>query len=280
MRKVCLVAIVGLMAPGLAGAQGLGPRTVLPMHVPCAELPIAAEPTIPLTVAASERGDGRLILSLGELVVIHAGTDQGLARGQSFLAHHVDRGRAGYNGNWDGYTGVRFGRDGFHGGLRATAHLTVERINERFSLARIVKACDQVQVGDYLAPVALPALPTPTAAGAPDFDDRATVLFGRDLRETFGDGDILSIDRGSSHGVTPGMRFMLFHTPERGRLYRLPGGGATNHVPASGMPLSERGEAVVLDVTENTARAIVVRVREFIRLGDTAVRVVPGKVWQ
>ena len=280
MRKVCLVAIVGLMVPGLAGAQGLGPRTVLPMHVSCAELPIAAEPTMPLTVAASERGDGRLILSTGELVVIEAGTDQGLARGQSFLAHHFDRGRANYHGNWDGYTGMRFGRDGYKGGLRATALLTIERINERFSLARIVKACDQVQVGDLLAPAALPTLPTPTAAGAPEFDDRAMVMVGRDLRQTFGDGDILSINRGSSHGVTPGMRFSLFHTPDSATLYRLPGGGMPNHVPASGMPLSERGEVVVLDVAENTSRAVVVRVREFIQIGDTAVRVIPGKVWQ
>ena len=280
MRNVSLVAIVGLLVPGLAGAQGLGPRTVLPMHVPCAELPIAAEPTIPLTVAAAERGDGRLILSTGEMVVIQAGTAQGLARGQSFLAHHVDRGREDYNGNWDGVSGVRFGRDGYQGGLRATALLTIERIDERFALARIVKACDQVQVGDYLAPVAVPALPAPTAAGAPDFDDRAMVMFGRDLREMFGDGDILTINRGSTHGVTPGTRFALFHSPERGTLYRMPAGGAIDHVPAKGMPLSERGEAVVLDVTENTSRAIVVRVREFIQLGDTAVRVVPGKVWQ
>jgi hypothetical protein len=58
-------------------------------------------------------------------------------------------------------------------------------------------------------------------------------------------------------------------------LYRLPGGGAVDHVPATGMPLSERGEAVVLDVAETTSRAIVVRVREYIQLGDTAVRVVP-----
>jgi hypothetical protein len=40
------------------------------------------------------------------------------------------------------------------------------------------------------------------------------------------------------------------------------------------MPLSERGEAVVLDVAETTSRAVVVRVREFVTIGDTAVRVV------
>ena len=136
-----------------------------------------------------------------------------------------------------------------------------------------------MQVGDYLAPVALPALPAPSAAGAPDFDDRAMVVFGRDLREVFGDGDILNINRGSSHGVTPGMRFALFHSPNADVLSHARWRHARSRA-RKGMPLSERGEAVVLDVTENTSRAVVVRVREFIQLGDTAVRVVPGRVWQ
>ena len=262
MRNGCLVAIVGLLLPGAAGAQGLGPRTLLPMQVQCAELPLTSAPTVPLTVAASERGDGRMVLSLGEMAVIQAGTTQGLSLGQTFAARRVDRGRENYNGNWDGYNGVRFGGDGYYGGMRTIALLTVERIDERWALARIVKACDQVEVGDSLAPLAQPQLPAPDAAGAPDFEDRAMVLFGRDLREVFGDGDILSNNRGTSHGVTPGMRFALFHTP---------GGG---------MPLSERGEVVVLNVDENTSRAVVVRVREYIQLGDTAVRVVPGRVWK
>lgn len=256
MRNACLVAVVGWLIPGIAGAQGLGPRTVLPVQVQCAGMPVSAPPATPMIVAASERGDGRTVLSLGELAVIEAGTAQGLALGQTFTAQHVDRGRENYNGNWDGYQGLRFGSDGYYGGTRAIALLTIERIDERFSLARIIKACDQVEVGDLLAPVVLNALPAPAAGGQPDFSDRAQVLFGRDLREVFGDGDILSIDRGSNHGVTPGTRFALYHDPK------------------NGMPLSERGEAVVLDVTETTSRAVIVRVREFVASGDTAVRVV------
>jgi hypothetical protein len=259
MRNGCLVAIVGLLLPGAAGAQGLGPRTLLPMQVQCAELPLTSAPTVPLTVAASERGDGRMVLSLGEMAVIQAGTTQGLSLGQTFAARRVDRGRENYNGNWDGYEGVRFGGDGYYGGMRTIALLTVERIDERFALARIVKACDQVEVGDVLAPVQMTPLPAAAAAGQPDFNDRAAVLFGRDLREVFGDGDVLSINRGSNHGITPGTRFALYHNPK------------------NGMPLSERGEAVVLDVTETTSRAVVVRVREFVSIGDTAVRVVPGQ---
>lgn len=256
MRNACLAAIVGVVVPGAAGAQDLGPRTVLPMHVQCAAMPVTAAPAVTLTVAASERGDGRQVLSLGELAVIPAGTTQGLSLGQTLAAHHVDRGRANSNGNWDGREGVRFGRDGYYGGTRAIALLTVERIDAQFALARIVKVCDQVEVGDRLEPVVLTELPTAAGAGQPDFSDRALVLFGRDLREVFGDGDVLSIDRGSNHGVTAGTRFALYHNPK------------------NGMPLSERGEAVVLDVTETTARAVIVRIREFVSIGDTAVRVV------
>ena len=261
MRNAFLVALMGLAVPAAADAQGLGEKTILPMHIPCAELPLTETPAIPLTIAASERGDGRLALSLGELAVIKGGTSVGLAIGQSFVSRRVDRGREDYNGNWDGYQGVRFGRNGYLGGLRATALLTVERIDERFALARIVRACDQVEVGDYLEPVAIPTLPAVDATGAPDFDDRAMVLFGKDLRQIFGDGDILSIDRGRSHDVTPGMRFALYRDPK------------------NGTHLAERGEAVVLDVAETTARAVVIRVKEFIEIGDTAVRVVPGKPW-
>lgn len=256
MRNGCLVAIVGLLVPGAAGAQDLGPRTLLPMQVQCSAMPVTDAPVVTLSVAASERGDGRQVLSLGELAVIQAGTAQGLAIGQTLAAHHVDRGRADFHGNWDGYTGVRFGRDGYHGGTRAIALLAIERIDEQFALARIVKACDQVEVGDRLTPVVLPDLPAAAGPGQPDFSDRAQVLIGRDLRELFGDGDVLSIDRGSNHGITPGTRFALYHNPK------------------NGMPLSERGEAVVLDVAETTSRAVVVRVREFVSSGDTAVRVV------
>lgn len=257
MRNACLVAIVGWLVPGVAGAQDLGPRTLLPMQVQCAAMPVIDPPAMTLSVAASERGDGRQVMSLGELAVIQAGTSQGLALGQTLAAHHVDRGRENSHGNWDGYTGVRFGRDGYYGGTRATALLTIERIDAQFALARIVKACDQVEVGDRLAAVVMPELPAADGAGQPDFSDRALVLFGRDLREVFGDGDVLSIDRGSNHGITPGTRFALYHNPK------------------NGMPLSERGEAVVLDVAETTSRAVIVRIREFVSIGDTAVRVVP-----
>jgi hypothetical protein len=259
MRNAILVGVLSVTAPALAAAQGLGPRTLTPWQVQCADIPLSGPPAVPLRVEASERGDGRLVASTGELVVIRAGTDQGLSLGQNFVARHVDRVNVDYTGVRADRPGVRFGRDGYYGGVRSTALLTIERIDARFSLARIVKACDQVEVGDILEPAVVPPIPAAAAMGPEDFDDRAAVLFGRDLRTEFGDGDILSINRGSAHGVTPGTRFSLFHV-------------LTNDVP-----MSERGEAVVLDVAETTSRAVLVRVRDVVQAGDVAVRRAAGQ---
>jgi hypothetical protein len=254
MRQAWLVGVLGVALPAVAGAQGLGPRTLTNWQVQCADLPATVAPSAPLSVAASERGDGRLAIGPGELVVIAAGTDAGLTLGQALVARRPDRGREGYNGAKPGQNGVLFGRSGYYGGVRSTAVLAVERIDARFALARVVKACDQVEVGDLLEPAVLAPLPAAAAMGPEDFDVRAMVMFGRDLRETFGDGDVLSIDQGSAHGILPGTRFSIYH------------------VQGNDLPMSERGEAVVLDVAETTSRAVLVRVRDLVQSGDVAVR--------
>jgi hypothetical protein len=217
-------------------------------------------------VAASERGDGRRAIAPGELVVIAAGTDQGLKLGQALVSRRTDRGREGYNGVKPGGPGVVFGRSGYHGGVRSTALLAIERIDARFALARVVKACDQVEVGDPLEPAVIPDLPAAAAMGPENFDDRAMVMFGRDLREVFGDGDVLSINRGSKDGVTPGTRFSLFAVQRDDR-----------HMWRSDIPMSERGEAVVLEVSETTSRAVLVQVLGVVHSGDVAVRRAAGQ---
>lgn len=268
MRTGLLVGVLGVALPAVAAAQGLGPRTLTNWQVQCADLPTTTPPTAPLSVAASERGDGRLVIAPGELAVIAAGTDQGLKLGQALVARRVDRGRENYNGVRPGREGVVFGRSGVYGGVRATALLTIERIDARFALARVVKACDQVEVGDLLEPAVVEPLPTAAAMGPENFDDRAMVMFGRDLREAFGDGDVLSINRGSKDGVTPGTRFSLYSVQRGTVLYT---------VQAGTLPMSERGEAVVVEVGETTSRAVVVRVRDTVRSGDVAVRRTAGQ---
>lgn len=244
MRIRALVVVLALAAPAAAAAQDLGPRTVVPMHVACADVVVTdLPPSATLAVAGAQRGDGRLSLALGDAAVINAGTAQGLAVGQAFFARRHERQRMGPRSGPVPYVGVR-----------TTGLLVIEAVDERYAVARVRQSCDSVVVGDYLEPAVVPALPAVAAAGAPDFSDRATVLFGEDLREAFGDGDVLSIDRGSNHGVAPGTRFALYKDPQ------------------TGLPLSELGEAVVVDVTSTTARAVLVKARDVVEAGDVAVR--------
>jgi len=249
--RYALVAgvIVGTVLPHAAAGQSLGPRTLLPLQIACADQAVTTMPSPQLTIAGAQRADGRQSLGPGDVAVIQAGAAQGLEVGQRFVARRLQGGSR---------DALRLGVDGFMG-IHTAGVLTVTAVDERFALARVDRACDRVLVGDYLEPAVLPALPTAAAAGAPDFDDRASVLFGPDLRRVFADGDLLAINRGTSHGVVPGTRFALYRDPH------------------NGLPLSELGEAVVVEAGATSSRAIVEKVSDVVSAGDVAVRRQPAQ---
>ncbi|MGE0461452.1 MAG: hypothetical protein AB7Q16_08795 [Vicinamibacterales bacterium] len=257
MRYVLAVAIAGMAMPSTVAGQALGPRTLLPMHVLCADMPVTALPGITLTIEGAQHPDGRQALGIGDVAVVRAGTGDGIKVGDRFMARRVLRPHETLIHRRGPYDDIRSDYDSVH----TAGVLTVFAVDERFALARVESACDTVQVGDYLEPVALPTLPTPTeAGGTPNFDDRALVLIGLDQRKSFGDGDILTINRGSSHGVTPGARFAI---------YRDPGQGLR-------LPLVAVADAVVVEVSEAISKAVVVRVVDGVRSGDVAVPVGAG----
>lgn len=241
MRTIVLAGFVGLL-PAAVAAQPISPRTLLPLHAACADLPVPTAATATLTVAGAQRADGRQVLGIGDMAVLRAGTAQGLAVGQQFVARRLDGGREAFRRGTKGFAGVR-----------TAGVLEITAVDANFAIARVSRACDHVRVGDYLEPLALQPIPAPAAAGAPNFADRATVLFGRDLQQMFGDGDILAIDRGTAQGVTPGSRFAIYRDPR------------------NGLPLTELGEAVVIDAGDNWSRAVVQRAFDVITGGDVAV---------
>ncbi|MDH4063959.1 MAG: hypothetical protein OEW19_06130, partial [Acidobacteriota bacterium] len=107
MRYAFVIGVIlGVAAPEFASGQSLGPRTLLPMHVTCADQPVTTLPTPQFTIAGAQRADGRLALSPGDIVVIQSGTAQGIAVGQSFFSRRLQGGRR---------DAFRRGRDGFAG---------------------------------------------------------------------------------------------------------------------------------------------------------------------
>ena len=65
MRRLVVGLALGMMVPALSAAQTLGPRTLLPMHVACAELPVTAPPVATLRIDGVQRADGRQALAPG-----------------------------------------------------------------------------------------------------------------------------------------------------------------------------------------------------------------------
>jgi hypothetical protein len=235
---LCLAAV-----PAWAQSRDVtGPRTLTPPMVMCTDLPAATKPEPRLFGAGPHLTDGRGAVTKGT-VVIKRVLDDGLAVGQRYFAQRIHGDPKVFPRPGEGY-----------GDLRVTGWMTVTALDDVNALAEINFACDTIEPGDFLEPFTAVELPKePTAMIPPDFTDRANVLFGVDNRVLFGDGDVLSIDRGTLHGVVPGARY-AFYRDKR-----------------NGLPLIHLGEAVVLVVNETTSKVMLTTMIDGVEPGDIAV---------
>lgn len=219
---------------------GLGARTLTPQTVACTDLPTSAPPSSPLRIVAAHAGTNHQIFNLGEIVVLNGGTPQGLMVGQRYFVRRLQFGLYGEP------TSIIS-----RGAIRTAGWLTVVAADEHSALARIDYECDAITAGDYLDPFVEPSLPPVIAAdGPPDFANLGKILFGADRRQNFGAGDVLTIDRGSAHGIALGSRVAFY----RDRL--------------NGTPLVEMGAGVVVELFADTAKVVVVRSRDAVTMGD------------
>jgi hypothetical protein len=210
----------------------------------CTDLPAAVKPSPRFIVKDIHSTDQRIAASTGSAsqVLIARSADDGFEIGQRFIASRIDP--------------KKFPRPGEgYGDIRVTGVIRVTAINEWHALAVTELLCDTVEPGDHLNPYIEPPLPTTAAAMLkPDFDDRAELLFGADNRFLVGDGDVVSINRGSAHGVTRGARFAIYRDKR-----------------FNGLALIHVGEAVVMTVNEQTSKVAITKAFDGIEAGDTAV---------
>jgi hypothetical protein len=221
----------------------LGPRTLTASIVACTDLPTATVPASALRILSGQVGDDHTVYAPGEIVVLNGGTPQGLLVGQRYFSRRLQLGFEGEPPSVES-----------RGAIRTSGWLTVIAADERFALARVDFACDNVESGDYLDPYVEPVLPaSATADGPPNFTDMGRVLFGPDRRQTFGAGDLANIDRGTAQGIGIGTRVAFY----RDRM--------------SGTPLVEMGAGVVVETTADTAKVVLVRARDAVWRGDYVV---------
>jgi hypothetical protein len=235
-------------AAPLPGSQAYGGKTLVPAQVACTDLPTATVPTPSLRIIAPHAADLHAGAARNELVVLNAGTPQGMAIGQRYFTRRV---LPPINREMISATD--------RGSVRTTGWLTVVAADERFALGRVDYACVTVEAGDYLEAYVEPAVPaTALDDGPPNFADMARVLFGIDRHEAFGAGDLLSIDRGQSRGMTVGTRVAFYRDRQ------------------IGTPLFELGSGVVVEVSAETAKVAVERAAPDVKIGDyVAIRRAP-----
>lgn len=252
-RRVCrrvlavsLTACGGVLAAALPATAQRGPAptsTTLPAEVvalACAPTLVYEVPGVPLRISGSQDSIVRNSHAPGELVTINAGTRNGIAVGQEYYTRRVLASRDGRVGPDNPAT------------LRTTGWVRVWAVDEEMSLATISHACETVDVNDYLEPFAPPTIPVTSASTSdPERGDYGLVLSGQDRRTQFGRGDFLLIDRGSNQGVTPGARFVVYHDKK-----------------AAGNFLYQIGEAVAVDVKDDTSTLHVLTAIDAISTGD------------
>lgn len=245
--RIQIFAAAVLLATVPASAQSpvdvTGPRTLTPLMVACTDLPVVAKPEPRLLIKGRHGIDPAGLLATGHVVVIGRTPDDGLAEGQRYAVRRLQ-------------TDLRSApRDGAgFGAVRTSGFVTITALDAVNALASVDKACAEILPGDYLDSYTAPVLPVAASAMAPpDFSDRGRVLEGTDRRAVFATGEMLSVDRGTVHGVAAGQRFAIYRDRR------------------DGLPLIYLADAVAMESGELTSKLVVVTAVDVVTVDDVAV---------
>ena len=225
------------LSPSAFGALGMYPK-----RLSCADLPVFGAPRPAHRLAAAQEGDAKLRRAFAppDTLMLPGGTSVGLQTGQQYFVRRLLP-----SPNHEKPSATKPGM------VHTAGWITIIGADGFSALARIDYACDHFLKNDYLEPFTASQMPTAVAApGAPQFTDMGRLLFGNDGRRSFANGDLIVVDKGSSHGLTAGARLSVFRDPKNGG------------------PLVPVGHAIVLTVAGDTATVIADRVRDALTAGD------------
>jgi hypothetical protein len=257
-------------------------------------------------IVGAEQEQEKVVYTIGDLVFINAGAQQGVKVGQEF---QVVRPRGRFTTKLtrkSGWLGVY---------TQEIARLRVTVVKERVSVAQLTSGCDTALLGDFLRDV--PRRVSPPAGEAADIDrfadptgkQNGRIVLARDAREMISRHQIVYIDLGTEDNLKQGDRLTVYRPAGTGNISRyrdeevtpsasygfeseaFRGGRFSNKAqrvqnPNGGdmrgpmittpkvkrrrpaMPRKIVGEIVVLDVQARTATAVITRIAQEIHTGD------------
>jgi hypothetical protein len=223
---VCLLALAFM-----ANAQSPGPTPQVMMPNPEQPRPVAGKsslycagyiqherlPSMPEIVGGEEEQEQRTYAD-GEIVYLNAGSKQGIKEGQNF---QIIRPRGDVKG-------VHKQKHGFLGTyIQEVGQLQVFKVRENTSAAQITFTCDQVLLGDLLAPVPNRESPLQRADenldrfGDPTGKQTGRLMMAKDNRELVTRNDIVYIDLGSEDQIKRGDYLTIYRPLGTGNLTRV-----------------------------------------------------------
>ena len=213
-----------------------------------------AAPLPPHRVIGSQDTIVRLLLGPGDTLVISGGSTAGLQAGQRYFVRR---------------------RVTTRGGLK-TLPLTVHTagwvqilgVDTTLATAAVLHACDGILIDDYLEPFVAPTIAeSPIPGTTPHYENMGHIMTGFEGMHTAGEGQLLTIDRGTNAGVVVGQRFLVFRDKRDQRLDTTTLSKVLQDVNGQ-VPLVEIGEVLVVAVRTADATVQVVASKDAVVTGD------------
>lgn len=295
MRKLGLVVAVSCLAAGVFAMSGAtqgyeAPRRASPKDVYCSGFFSSTQLPADLRIVMGEDAVGRLVYSQHDLIYLSHGSDGGVRPGAHYLVvrpvndpnpvqafGRIEKPSQGELVNSMGQLYQDIG------------HVEVKYVHETTSTAYVVEACDALNAGDVLIP--FEERPTPEYKPSAAFDRFATttargegtVVLGKDFGSTFGQGDVIYVNLGSSQGVKVGDYVRLFRYAAgtdyrgydrmgQGQLRKIRGMPLGYEIPTmrKDLPREVLGEAFVVHVDSGSVTAVVTLSLREVHAGDFA----------
>jgi hypothetical protein len=198
-------------------------------------------------IIGTELGMERVSFADREIIYLNKGSNAGVKVGDVFTAHHV-----AYKLKHPISTRSMGTK------IDTTGWVRVLLVTDNSATAVVEQACQDMHAGDYLKPIERVNVPLVRKQAPPD---RMTPPSGKangyvvdqaDNKAITGQGDLLTVDLGSSDGLAPGNRMTIYRV-------------TYPTVPTSRVVI---GELAVVRVAEKTALAKVTYSRDGILIGD------------
>jgi hypothetical protein len=191
-------------------------------------------------VAAHRDDMDRKLFGNGDVLVIDAGSDSGIAAGTNLAVRRKFR--------WgDRSLPAKLATFGEH----TSALVQVVEVHPEASVAIVVYACDEFEIGDTVERFEELTVLKPIESGSPQYEEPARILFGDGGRLLASVSQLMVIDRGAREGAQRGQRLTVFRRAlgERG-------------------PVTHIAEAIIVAVKEDSATIRIERARDAVSVGD------------